>query len=183
MRCRKCNEEKLPEQFKSKTTLCKQCYNADNRRYAATSRSKPFGAAKRAWDRLTYRCGNRNGDFPLYASIKLKFTYDRFMAWAVPAYEIWLSANPGMTPSINRIDPTGHYAPGNVEIVSLNENSRLSNITRKNRTVTVEQLAVRFDHKCRKLGIAPSAVAQHMLSFQKTESPAAVSGSGALKVT
>lgn len=49
-----------------------------------------------------------------------------FLAWALPAYAEWMQANLGLTPSLDRIKPAGHYEIGNLRILERGENSRLA---------------------------------------------------------
>lgn len=87
-------------------------------RYYAT----PKGRAARAWSGMKYRSG-RPGT---YAHVELRMTRAEFVAWAVPEYERWIAENPGAQPSIDRIDPRGHYELANIRIIDQRLNSALA---------------------------------------------------------
>jgi hypothetical protein len=94
--------------------LCKVCY----RKYEAT----PDRRAKRTWNTLHARIRLQ----PSYKGIGVRMTRDDFLEWAVPAYTRWMAANPDKTPSLDRIDPAGHYAVDNLRVIERGENSRLA---------------------------------------------------------
>ena len=47
-----------------------------------------------------------------------------FIAWAVPAYKEWFRDYPGVTPSVDRINPDGHYEIGNLRLIPVGQNRR-----------------------------------------------------------
>lgn len=57
---------------------------------------------------------------------------DTFVNWATDAHREWTAANPGRRPSVDRRDPAGHYAVGNLRILEWGENAKLS---RRNKNV------------------------------------------------
>jgi hypothetical protein len=89
-------------------------------------RQTPEGWAVSAWHGIRNRCGNRDGQHPSYANVRLRMTRDEFIGWCVPALTVWRRENPGVRPSVDRIRSAGHYQIGNLRILSLSENSRLS---------------------------------------------------------
>jgi hypothetical protein len=93
--------------------LCKTCYRA----YEGT----PERRAKRTWNTINARSGSQQS----YEHVQVRMTRDEFLAWAVPAYEKWMSLYPGQTPSLDRIDPAGHYELTNLRILERGENNRL----------------------------------------------------------
>lgn len=90
--------------------------------YAKKYRSTPHGAAACAWNRLTSRAGAKYGHRKCYARIEVRMTRADFMMWAISAYEVWFREHPGITPSVDRIDPDGHYEIGNLRLIPLNDN-------------------------------------------------------------
>jgi hypothetical protein len=50
---------------------------------------------------------------------------DEYLSWAVPAFTEWMAANTG-TPSVDRVNPRGHYEIGNLRILERGENNRLA---------------------------------------------------------
>ncbi len=93
-----------------------------NKRYRAT----PQGAAACAWNRLTSRAGAKFGHRQCYAAVEVRMSRADFMAWAIPAYEAWFRDRPGETPSVDRIESTGHYELGNLRLIEVQKNRRLS---------------------------------------------------------
>jgi len=130
--CRACHIDKPLADFRLNSkkpegydTICKACYNHRARtRYQKRYRDTPVGRANQTWHKILQRVHNKNGKNPSYAQVELRMTQEEFMAWAVPKYKTWDKDNPGKTPSINRIDPFGHYELKNLEIISLDENIR-----------------------------------------------------------
>lgn len=99
------------------------------RRYVLT----PKGAAVCAWQRIKIRAGARSRpeQNKSYRLVELRMTQEQFFAWAIPKYETWFRERPGVTPSIDRIESTGHYEISNIRLAPLQEN-RLRNSRRRN---------------------------------------------------
>jgi len=97
--------------------------------------AQPRNRALRIWRALLLRCGNRDGNNPSYEHTEVRMTQAEFLAWAIPAYQEYLEQHPESflpekpkdTASLDRIDPNGHYEIGNLQIISMGENARLSN--------------------------------------------------------
>lgn len=94
-----------------------------NHRESGTARYRrlkntPEWAAKFAWNRITTRVGHH----PNYAGVEIRMTKEEFLAWAIPAFEQWFREKPGVTPSIDRINSSGHYELGNVQILAYRRN-------------------------------------------------------------
>jgi hypothetical protein len=70
------------------------------------------------WDRIKYRCKH----LPDYDGVEIKMTKNRFLAWAVANMRNFLFFNPEGTPSVDRIDPDGHYEIGNIRIIDFEHN-------------------------------------------------------------
>lgn len=85
-------------------------------------RQLPGGKARATWDNIKKRLQRQSE----YVGVELRFTRAAFLTWMIPALQRWTADHPGQRPSIDRIDPAGHYEPGNVRILELGENSRLS---------------------------------------------------------
>ncbi len=101
--------------------LCRPCTNAKQKRRNMTAEGK----ATTAWQSILKRGNNRSGADPTYAFVDVSITQEEFMTWATSAFGVWMEANPGKVPSVNRIDDNQGYAAGNLEIIEYCENSRL----------------------------------------------------------
>lgn len=93
--------------------LCKNCFRA----YEAS----PERRAKRTWNTLHTRVRLQES----YAGVEVRMSRDEYLAWALPAFSAWMGQNSG-TPSVDRIDPKGHYEVGNLRILERGENARLA---------------------------------------------------------
>lgn len=78
-----------------------------------------------AWTSLNYRAGNRSRQHPTYASVEVRMAKDEFYAWYQEELTTFNEKFPGETPSVDRIDPNGHYEMGNIRLIPWRENSRL----------------------------------------------------------
>lgn len=75
-----------------------------------------------AWNRLTSRAGNKYNHGRTYNNVEVRMTRKEFVVWATPAYAEWFEKYPDLHPSIDRIDPDGHYELSNIQIIPLEEN-------------------------------------------------------------
>lgn len=98
--------------------------------YSRRYRQTPKGAAACAWNRLTSRAGAKYNHRPCYGPVEVLLAREQFMAWAIPQYEAWFREHAGVTPSVDRIDSSGHYQLGNLRLITRSENCRR---TRANR--------------------------------------------------
>lgn len=121
MRCPHCKLDLSPNLFFANSarktgasTLCKACFRVYE--------SSPERRAKRTWNVLHCRVRLQ----PSYAHVKVAMSRHEFLAWAVPAYREWTSANPGLTPSLDRIESSGDYAIGNLRVLERGHNARLA---------------------------------------------------------
>jgi hypothetical protein len=87
--------------------------------------SKPRAIALRMYRGIVDRCTNDQS----YASIDLKMSREEFAEWAIPAIESFAKCYPQERPSIDRIDPDGHYEQNNIRIISVKDNSIRSRFT------------------------------------------------------
>lgn len=81
------------------------------------------------WGDIVKRCNGNNERHLIYRilRIKLKLSKDEFYSFCdFNRRKIMGFYSAGETPSINRIDPNGHYELGNIEIISLRENLSLT---------------------------------------------------------
>lgn len=101
---------------------CKECRAKYNKTYL----SKPEGRARKMWVDMNRRAENRDGDHPSYKNVRVLMSQQEFLSWAVPAIRDFCRSNPDCVPSIDRINPDGNYAFGNIRIISYLENSRLA---------------------------------------------------------
>jgi hypothetical protein len=132
--CCECNETKPEELFyrnRSRkdglTVRCIECSKKYNREYFGS----PHGKAIVAWNNISGRATNSNGDNPSYADVELRMDRDEFIKWFVPEMEKWMAENPGIRGSVDRIRDEGHYEIGNLRIISMVANARKS-MARKN---------------------------------------------------
>ena len=58
-----------------------------------------------------------------YRNVECRIDKDTFIAWAIPEILQFHHDNPEETPSLDRIDPDGHYELGNIRILSWAENA------------------------------------------------------------
>lgn len=96
------------------SVLCKECFKS----YEAT----PHRRAKRTWQNIVSRLKRQHS----YRHVELRMTRTDFIEWAVPQFYKWIADGHSTTPSIDRIDPKGHYELGNIRLTTRAENSRLA---------------------------------------------------------
>jgi hypothetical protein len=130
MQCRHCQIVEPPCGFKINNrkpggheNICRTCYNTCNKRYEKNYRQTAKGRANKAWGKILQRVENKDDKNPSYKDIKLLMTKEEFMSWAVPEYEKWFANRPEDTPSIDRMDPNGHYETKNLQMIEWGENS------------------------------------------------------------
>lgn len=92
----------------------------------------PKGRASFSWNNLRRRAGARKGDRACYEQVEVRISREAFMAWAVPEIAQFFKDHPGLTPSVDRKEPSGHYEAGNLRIVDVNQNRLM---TRKNKNL------------------------------------------------
>ena len=125
-RCPRCKQSLPVAAFGNckKPCYCNPCNLARITAYNTT----PRGRARVAWRQMNRRVIAQ----PEYAGIEVRMTRSEFLEWAEPRYSAWASERPGETPTIDRIDPDGHYELGNIRLLEWGENARRS---RRNRNV------------------------------------------------
>ena len=82
----------------------------------------PVGIARQMWASLNSRAENKCGDAPWYANVRVEMTREEWTAWAVPKIKLFMDNNPGVSPSVDRIENTGSYRIDNVQIISMYDN-------------------------------------------------------------
>jgi hypothetical protein len=82
----------------------------------------PIYRAKAAYYGMLARCENKNGKSPSYVNVQLKMTWEEWLEWAVPQYELFDKEHPGEMPNAARNGDIGHYELGNIRVVSCSEN-------------------------------------------------------------
>ena len=87
------------------------------RQRSQSYRKTPKGAAACAWNRLTSRSGAKYNHRECYRNVEVRISREDFIKWAIPEYEMWFFLYPGVQPSIDRIDPLGHYEVGNIRLI------------------------------------------------------------------
>ncbi len=94
-------------------------------------RKKVFNPWKDAWFGMRRRAGNKDGNHPAYASVKLLVEQEEFYRWYKRRLRAFNVLFPGERPSVDRIDPTGHYEFSNLRLLPVGLNSRLRRNARK----------------------------------------------------
>lgn len=163
--CRVCQVPKPLEQFRKQRdkpegfdTICKVCYRVRNNSYNKDYRATVKGYVQNTWTRMNYRIKHQAS----YADIQVLFTRDQFFDWAIPAYTDWINKNPGKAPSLDRTDPSGDYAPGNVRVLELSVNCALPK-----RHKTERDLARSVLRLCTRHQLEPTTVANLLLRMSK----------------
>src|SRR6266700_2834582 len=82
----------------------------------------PLYRATSSYNGMKARCLNANGKHPTYTDVELRMTLEEWLEWAVPKYEQFIIAHPGISPSAARKGDAGHYEVGNIEVISNIEN-------------------------------------------------------------
>ncbi len=80
------------------------------------SRQTPLHRAIDKWASMNSRVRNKSE----YTHVEIRITRAIFIAWAVPLLEAW-DHRIG-SPSVDRIDPKGHYELSNMQIISQSKN-------------------------------------------------------------
>lgn len=76
------------------------------------------GKANIIWGNMKHRVSND----PYYTDIKLLLTKDEFISWVIPELQKWVLEKDITEASIDRVDPKGHYAVGNLQLLTMDEN-------------------------------------------------------------
>lgn len=84
-------------------------------------RAEPDHRAVQAWHDLNKRVRTQTE----YESVEVRISREEFVVWAAAEFAKWFETNPGITPSVDREDPSGHYSLDNLRVISWGENSRL----------------------------------------------------------
>lgn len=72
------------------------------------------------WHNMLRRTRSNKG---CYETVEVLMTKAEFSAWARPLVAEFMSEFPERSPSVDRIDPKGHYELSNIRIISSAENS------------------------------------------------------------
>lgn len=138
--CTKCNLIKPLTEFtwKPKRSVFESSCVVCVRQHAARYKDSPKGRAIGVWHGILARAGNKDGRSPSYATVEVRMTKSEFISWAVPRYEQFILDHPQETPSVERLDPYGHYELSNLAVIPLSVNRKQN---KKTKTVTVESLA------------------------------------------
>lgn len=135
-KCTKCGEEKSENNFykdkyaKGGSCLqCKKCKDNSNKRdglkYLEKYKKTAKGKAAMMWVHLRHRVKNQCG---AYKGIEVKMSQQEFKKWAIPRIDAFMIQQPNETPSLDRIDPTGHYEINNLRIISKRFNTLRSRL-------------------------------------------------------
>jgi hypothetical protein len=128
--CRACGQTKPIAEFSvndprgRRRHHCKRCRADRTRDWKKTAR----GRAVVLWNAILDRL--RHDDD--YKDVELRVTREEFLTWAEPALADWAATRPDDRPSVDRVDPAGHYELNNLRLLEWGENARLS---RKNHNV------------------------------------------------
>lgn len=139
-RCGSCHQEKPHSDFTKDrrgayglSFLCRPCLAIKNKAMRASQyawqkawRQTPEGRATIAYANMVRRCrpGNIRSKDAAYASVEVLIGREDFLSWCVPRFARWASEFPTVAPSVDRIDPHGHYEIGNIQVIALVENIR-----------------------------------------------------------
>lgn len=150
--CTRCQQPKPLSSFYTQKpgkvfARCKECTKAYNREWKAKNPEKGRESQKQwnktvngyrhsMWNTMNQRCGNH----PAYRNIKVQMTKEEWYDFATPLLERFFHDHPADTPSVDRIDPKGHYEINNLQIISWRENLCKS-------SVFAERLGVSKDAK------------------------------------
>lgn len=94
---------------------CSACAQQRIREHSKT----PRGRALNAWRLMNRRIAVQ----PEYAGIEVRMSRETFLKWAIPEYAAWIESGNPETPTIDRINPDGHYEIGNIRLLSWSENA------------------------------------------------------------
>jgi len=128
--CPTCSLQFRPARSNQKF-CCTKCYEKQKRPGRKPKKTARHYACN-AWCRMNRRVKN----YPSYVRKKIKvlMTREEFIAWACVEFQKFLNINNFSSPSIDRINPDGHYEISNIRVLSLEENTTrmfLSNAYRK----------------------------------------------------
>lgn len=136
--CSTCNKAQPPDMFYLQSSgrpfnKCKECFCKSGKAYKKANK-QTIDKYKRNWNKsvngyrhlmwegIVRRCGTGN-----YKFIEVRMTKEEWYEFATPMITEFLENNPGDTPSVDRINPKGHYSLDNVRIVSWEKNLTTSN--------------------------------------------------------
>ena len=138
--CSCCNQTKLESEFYQYTNgrifaKCKTCTREDNRQWRNENKEKVSKSVKKwhktisgyrhkMWNTVSHRCGSDGS----YKNIELKMTKEEFYDFITPLIEKFLDQYPDETPSLDRIDPKGHYEKNNIQIIEWKKNLTKSSV-------------------------------------------------------
>lgn len=146
--CSKCGSPKEDDEFYKDIrhasglhSLCKVC-KRPKKETAKKYKESIKGIVAQMWARCKYRVKTETS----YQGIEIKTTSKEFRSWAIPAIEEFIKNNPNDTPSLDRIDPDGHYEINNLRIVDKNYNNlrsrRIINCLKINKESSKEEVFV-----------------------------------------
>lgn len=114
--CRICHRKLLATCFNKDRSNCRG-FHWECRECSKKLRRTPPHLAAMKWTAMKWRVRSKSQ----YAHVEIRITREEFIAWAVPLLKAW-DWRLG-SPSVDRIDPKGHYELSNMQIISRNENS------------------------------------------------------------
>ena len=77
-----------------------------------------YAKVVRTWGNMWWRCQFHQS----YSRVEVRLTFEEWLNWAFPKYLAWAHDHPNIIPSVDRINPDGHYEISNIRIISLKEN-------------------------------------------------------------
>jgi len=113
---------------------------------------------EKMWRNIVKRCRHD----PAYVNVDVKMSKLDFINWANLTVRNFCYLNPGITPSIDRIDPDGHYELRNIRILGVVENRIRSRFIEKflgidklhSQKDRLDMWILLTDHLCDRLGIS-----------------------------
>jgi hypothetical protein len=106
-------------------------------------------------------------EWPSYKHVEIQITRDSFCGWAKPKIEEFLKQNPSRIPSVDRINPKGHYSIGNIRIMDLYENTLRNFIRISFEKTGIDSLVNHLIDLCQSENINPSVIASTLMEATK----------------
>ena len=85
-------------------------------------------------------------------------TKEEFLEWAISKYSKWSKDHPNEKPAVDRIDSSGHYELTNIQLISVNDNSRRAQSIPEDEELFAKWIV----GKCKKSGLDPMVVVKKL---------------------
>lgn len=110
-------------------SACKSCFKLTARTkeeqdaYLRKYWKTPRGRGTTLWHAMNQRVNSDDPRNACYKDVEVRMTKMEFLAWIEPLLEAWFRERPDETPSVDHIESNRHYEIGNVQLISLSENT------------------------------------------------------------